>query len=182
MGLLLTWHHVGELSGHRLPLLLPPLAEARRFQKDVADGIAVTVPVGHVALSAKEQRNVEAFGNGKTKHKEPVALHPWLCAGGCLLMERTQSWACEEDATLTNCGSRAKPGTFVPPSLRISVVKLESPSVSLSEKQKEAAREKRREEKRREEKRREEKRREEKRREEKRMWRFKKMVSVSANL
>ena len=30
------------------------LAEARRFQKDVADGTTVTVPVGHVALSAEE--------------------------------------------------------------------------------------------------------------------------------
>lgn len=33
----------------------------------MADGTAVTIPVGHVALSAEERRNVEAFGNGKTK-------------------------------------------------------------------------------------------------------------------
>lgn len=64
------------------PTAAPPLAGPRRFQKDVADGTVVTVPVGHVALSAEEQRNVEAFGNGKTRTEEPAALQPWLCAGG----------------------------------------------------------------------------------------------------
>lgn len=33
-------------------------------------------------FSAEEKRNVEAFGNGKTRTEEPAALQPWLCAGG----------------------------------------------------------------------------------------------------
>lgn len=39
-----------------------------------------------------------------------------------LFVERTRSWACEEGAALSHCGSRAKPGTFLPPSLGVSVV------------------------------------------------------------
>lgn len=54
------------------------------FQKDLADGTAVTVPVRHMALSAEEQRNVEAFENGKTK---PRSQQLWnlgsACVAGC---------------------------------------------------------------------------------------------------
>jgi len=80
MGLLLSREHLGssqEIISHRCPLL----AEARRFQKDMADGTAVPVPVGHVALLAEQQRSVEAFGNGKTKPRSQQ-----LCSLGCVCM------------------------------------------------------------------------------------------------
>lgn len=73
---------LGRALGTSCPTSAPPIAEGRRFQKDVADGTAVTVPVGRVALSAEEQRNVEAFGNRKMEMKEPAAPHPWLSVGG----------------------------------------------------------------------------------------------------
>lgn len=71
------------LSGNPLPPL--PCVREAKFQKAVAEGTAVTVPVGHMTLSAEEWGNVEAFGNGKTKR--PAALQPCPCVHGWLQME-----------------------------------------------------------------------------------------------
>ena len=48
-----------------------------------------------------------------SKEKIP-SLRKLLIRFWVLFMQRTWSWACEEDAVLIHCGNRAKPGTFLP--------------------------------------------------------------------
>ena len=59
----------------------------------------------------------QALSEEKVPSLRKLLSHFWV-----LFMQRTWSWAWEGDAALIHCGSRAKPGTFLPHSLCISVV------------------------------------------------------------